>query len=488
VETIDQGAPVVVPALEHEGRKVNWRQVAVVSIAGLGPASGMALNLQLVAQFAGSALVLAFLAAVPAIILMIYAFHQFARRISAAGGLYTWSAHAWGTSVGFVYGWTFVGAYFVLSAAGFAVFGGWMSEFFENQLHLNVPWWILSALALGYVIFLALRGIVSTLHAAVFLLGFEILILVVFSIYALFHTGISNWSTTPFKPSAVKGVAETSFGLAMTYAIFSYIGIEEGATLGAEVNDGHRDVGKGLWIAAIVVPILFLLVSYAAVTSYGIGNITAFAEDPAPLQTLSHKLWGGFGEAIIVLAVGSSILAWSQTAFNAGARVLYTLGEERVLPGFLSGTSKRGVPRTAIWVMAFLSLAIGWPMTFADSPFATYGNYGFLISIAFIVAYIVTCLGLIRMTLREGDFSWIRHGLPSLLGALFLAFPLYKTLNPWPVGVYANMTYVYFGWMAIGAAVLIVLRIRRPDIVGRVGTAMAQAEPEPSDAKATSLA
>ena len=35
---------------------------------------------------------------------------------------------SWGAAFGFVYGWTFMGAYMVLAAAGFAVFGGWLAE------------------------------------------------------------------------------------------------------------------------------------------------------------------------------------------------------------------------------------------------------------------------------------------------------------------------------------------------------------------------
>jgi amino acid transporter len=453
--------------------RVGWRLVAVVSIAGLGPASGMALNLQLISPYAGAGLVLAILACIPIILLMVFVFREYSRRIASTGGLYTWSARAWGAPVGFVYGWTFVGAYYVLSAAGFAVFGGWMSQFFKTELNTNVPWWLLSAAALIYVTGLAIRGITSTLHAAYALLAFEVVLLVVLSVSLLLHAGPSHWTVTPFTPGAFKGTLVTSFGLALSYGIFNYIGIEEGSTLGGEARDGRKDVGKGLWVAGIFVSLLFLLVSYAAVVAWGVGKMKSFSADAAPLQTLSHHIWGGFGEGLVVLVVGSSILAWSQTAFNAGARVMFTLGDEGVLPRPLAKVSSRGAPWSAIYAMAAITIALGAPMAFEEGPFGTYAYYGFLIVVAFVVAYIVVEIGLIRLTIREGDFSLIRHGLPAVIGALFLAYTLYRTLYPFPVGVYATLTWVYVAWMVIGIAILMIFRARRPEVIERVGSAMA---------------
>jgi amino acid transporter len=125
------------PAAKHTS--VDWKHVAIVSIAGLGPASGSALNLQLIAQFAGVAFPLAMAAAAVAVLAMIYVFYQFAKRISSSGGLYSWSARAWGTSTGFVYGWTFVGAYFVFAASGFSVFGAEFHDFLSSELHVHLP-------------------------------------------------------------------------------------------------------------------------------------------------------------------------------------------------------------------------------------------------------------------------------------------------------------------------------------------------------------
>ena len=130
---------------------IDWKQVAILSIAGCGPASVIALNLQFMGAFAGSALVLAFVIVWPGILLLVNTFAEFSKRLPTSGGLYTWNSRAWGKNVGFVYGWTFIGAYMVFSAAGFAVFGGWVEQWLDTQFDVNVPWWLFTAAALIYV-------------------------------------------------------------------------------------------------------------------------------------------------------------------------------------------------------------------------------------------------------------------------------------------------------------------------------------------------
>ena len=164
-----------------------------------------------------------------------------------------------------------------------------------------------------------------------------------------------------------------------------------------------------MWVAAILVPVFYVLVSYAMVYGYGINDMQAFGEDPAPLQTIAANYWGEFGLTIVVIATLSSILAFSQTAFIAGARVLYTLGREGVLPNGWA-VCPTAPPRTAIVVMGVVSIALGVPLAFITGPFNVWGYFGFLISIAFLVSYIFTNAGMIRFMLMIGEFHWFRHG------------------------------------------------------------------------------
>lgn len=457
---------------------INWKQVAVLSVAGCGPASVIALNLQFMGQFAGAALVLAFVLVWPGILLLVNTFAEFSKKLPTSGGLYTWNSKAWGANVGFVYGWMFIGAYLVFSAAGFAVFGGWVEEWLKTQFDLAVPWWIFTFLALAYVSTLAYLGITQSLHAALGLLGFEMVVLLALAVW-IFISGPQSgggFGVTPFQVSSAGALGLGGVGLAMTYGVLSHVGIEEGATLGMEVKEPKRQIPRGLWVAAVVVPAFYVLVAYAMVYGYGIDKMTEFGQDPAPLQTIASSYWGQAGLAIVVLATLSSILAFSQTAFLAGARVLYTLGRERVLPHRLGAVSGRQTPGVAIAVMGVLSMVLGVPLAFLVGPFNVWGYFGFLISIAFLVSYIFTNVGLVRYMRRIGEFQWFRHGVLGLLGSIVFLYPLYKTVWPLQPGIYGALPFVYLAWIAIGVGLLVHTLRRRPDVMERIGTSLAEGD------------
>ncbi len=457
---------------------IDWKQVAILSIAGCGPASVIALNLQFMGAFAGSALVLAFVIVWPGVLLLVNTFAEFSKRLPTSGGLYTWNSRAWGKQVGFVYGWTFIGAYMVFSAAGFAVFGGWVEQWLDTQFGLNVPWWVFTAAALTYVTILAYLGISQSLHAALTLLAIEVVVLLALALYIVFTgpTDGSSLGVEPFTPGAAGALGWGGIGLAMTYAVLSHVGIEEGSTLGQEVKDPRRGIPRGLWVAAVLVPIFYILVSYAMVYGYGINDMVAFGEDPAPLQTIAANYWGEFGLTIVVIATLSSILAFSQTAFIAGARVLYTLGREGVLPGWLGGVSHRSTPHRAIFVMGAVSIGLGVPLAFAVGPFNVWGYFGFLISIAFLVSYIFTNAGMIRFMRSIGEFHWFRHGVLGAAGSLIFLYPLYKTVWPLQDGIYGVLPFVYLGWIVLGLVFLAYTKSRRPEALDAIGTSLAEGD------------
>lgn len=463
---------------------IDWKQVAVLSVAGCGPASVIALNLQFMGQFAGAALVLAFVLVWPGILLLVNTFAEFSKRLPTSGGLYTWNSRAWGPNMGFVYGWVFIGAYLVFSAAGFAVFGGWVEEWLDTQFSISLPWWLFTFLALAYVCTLAYLGITQSLHAALTLLGFEMVILSALALWIFIHgpESGSGFGLAPLQVSSAGAMGWGGIGLAMTYGVLSHVGIEEGATLGLEVRDPKKGIPRGLWVAAIVVPVFYVVVAYAMVYGYGIDDMKAFGEDPAPLQTIAQTYWGEFGLAIVVLATLSSILAFSQTAFIAGARVLYTLGRERVLPHQLGRVSGRQTPGVAIAVMGVLSMLLGVPLAFMVGPFNVWGYFGFLISIAFLVSYIFTNMGMVKYMHAIREFHWLRHGVLGVVGSVVFLYPLYKTVWPLQSGIYGVLPFVYLAWIVLGILLLMHTLRTRPEVMDRIGTSLAEGDdtiPEP---------
>lgn len=459
-------------------RGLSWKHVAILSMAGCGPASVIALNVRFMGTFAHASLVLAFVFVWPGILLIANTFSEFARRLPTAGGLYTWNVHAWGPNFGFVYGWTLIGSYLVFSSAAFAVLGGWVNEWIAKVAGIGVPWWVFTFAGIVSMAVLAYLGIVQSIKAMLFFLATEMLLLVALGIWVVVSGGgPSGLTVVPFTIQGAGPAGLVGIALAMTYAVLSHVGIEEGATLGQEMPSPRHDITRGIWLTAILVPIFYIFVSYCLVQGFGIANMgQRWGEVEAPLQTVASSYWGTAGLSIVSLSAAVSILAFAQGAFLAGVRVLYTLGREGVLPRKLGGVSSRGSPGHAIVAVTIIDAMLAFPLAVAVGPFEVWGYFGFLISLAFTVSYICTHAGLVRYTLRLGEFRIFRHGVLGALGALIFIYPLVRTVYPLAPGAYRILPYVYVLWVLIGVGLLLYTRRSRPHVIGAVGTSVSAAE------------
>jgi len=400
---------------------LSWGHVALLSLAGCGPAAVIALNLQFMGQFAGLALVFAFILVWPAILLFMNSLAEFSRHVTSAGGLYAYNLRTWGAKFGFVYGWTFMGAYMVLAAAGFAVFGGWLAEWLLSQFSIDIPWWLITLVALAAVTVLSMLGITESMRTSLVLIGVSVAVILALALWIIFtggDSGGSGFSVEPLLPGGAGTLGWAGIGLAMTYGVLSHAGIEEGTTLSEEVKNPKKNVGKGLWLVATILPAFYILVSYAMVHGYGIAKIEDFGLDPAPLQTIALHYWGEVGLGIVVIAAIISILGFSQAGYLAGTRVMFTLGRDHVLPKWLGLSSRRHTPANASIAMGVVCLVLGIPLGLMVGPFNVWGYFGFLVGIFFLVSYIVTNIAIVVFARRQGFFKPIRHGVLPILAAL----------------------------------------------------------------------
>lgn len=450
---------------------LSWGHVALLSLAGCGPAAVIALNLQFMGQFAGLALVFAFVLVWPAILLFMNSLAEFSRRVTSAGGLYAYNLRTWGAKFGFVYGWTFMGAYMVLAAAGFAVFGGWLAEWLLSQFGIDIPWWLITLVALAAVTILSMLGITESMRTSLVLIGVSVAVILALALWIVFTGGDSQgggFSGEPLIPGGAGTLGWAGIGLAMTYGVLSHAGIEEGTTLSEEVKQPKKNVGKGLWVVATILPAFYIFVSYAMVHGYGIARIEEFGLDPAPLQTIALHYWGEIGLGIVVIAAIVSILGFSQAGYLAGVRVMFTLGRDHVFPKWIGLSSSRHTPANASIVMGVVCLVLGIPLGLIVGPFNVWGYFGFLVGIFFLVSYIITNIAIVVFARREGFFKPIRHGVLPILAAIIFAYPLYSSLWPIPPGEYAVLPWVYVAWVLIGVVLLIITAKRRPQVLTRM--------------------
>ncbi|WP_051579894.1 APC family permease [Pseudonocardia acaciae] len=446
-------------------------QVAVVSIAASGPAASVALTFPQMAGFAGKAMVFTLILALVIIVTLTNTFAEFTKRIPSAGSLVAWNSAGLGSNVGFVFGWFFVGGYLMIGATGVAAFGGFTSNFLRDSFGVSVPWWVFSAFCAGYVIVLAWRGVAQTVRSAVILLGIEVGVLLLLALW-LVLSGHTAPDPEPFDPGASSG-GWPGIGLAIGFGVLAMVGYEEAATLAEEATDSRRSVSRGLWMAGVGTPVFFLVVGYVLVASYGPAK--EFAADPLAAETLATRVWGGFGGVVSVVVIVSS-LALAQTSLNAGIRVIYSLGQVRLLPAVFARTHPRfRTPGAATVLFSVLVLPLAFVGSALAGPLTLFGYYGFMTAIAFLVVYALTNVALVRYVRRHdrATFSWPRHVLVPLVALAGVLYPLYRTVSPLPDAPYPLLTAVVAGWAGLGVALLVYVRASGKADVDRVARAFA---------------
>jgi amino acid transporter len=473
--SVDTGATTAGEGLRSN--VLSARHVAITSLAGAGPAASVALVLPLMAGFAGEAIVFAFVLTLIVALLLTNTFSEFSRRIDSAGSLFAWNSAGLGSGFGFVFAWFFVGCYLLITAEGFSVFGGFVHDYLRANVSVDIPWWVFTAFAVVYVVSFAWRGIALSVEGALVLLAVELVVILGLALWLL-ASGDAHLRLSPFDPGN-SPTGWSGIGLALSFGMLSLIGYEGAASLAEEAQDAKRSVGRGLYLAAGFLSVFFIVVTWVLISSYG--PIDKFAADTNAVQTLATREWHSFG-GIVTLVVISSVLAFTQTAFNAGARVIFSLGRAGVLPPSLRAVARThprfGTPSVAIVCFAAVSVVTGVVLAAIKGPLTVFAYYGFMVSIAFLVVYGLTNVALVRYIRLNapGELSLPRHVVMPAAALIGVGYALYRTVHPLPPSPLNVLPWVVAAWAGVGVALLIYLRASGKADVDEVARAFTAAE------------
>lgn len=475
------------------GRVAGLWQVFILCASAPGFAAGVAFNFVFVAVFAAGGMPFIFVVAGVVILTVACTFSEFAKRLPAAGSAFTYCSVSLGRVPGFLVGWLFAGVYMATVVGASVLMGGWMEAFATEQLHIDIPWWIFTVILAATALYASTLGLKQAMSLTMILLAIEVIPLLALGVTMLVDGGPSGVSLDPLTPSGLGGVGFSTAALGFVYAILSFAGFEEGATL-AEETRGRQPTPRGLILGALIVALLFIFMAFAVSIGVGTGEaeIAAFVEDPASLQTLTAEYWSSGAEWIIVLAVAASTWAFYIAALNASARVLFSMAREGVLPSWLAHIREgETAPVKALTAATVAGLVVAIPVgaLVKGGPLVSWGYIGFLLGMGFLLIYAAVSLGLIVFMLRRhrNEFKVFQH---LIVPAVSLVVPIYVLERLFDPGPGAPYTYFPFGiaaFLLVGVAILLRIRHSRPDSWHALGHVLAGEEVD-DDFVATSAA
>ena len=309
------------------------------------------------------------------------AYVQMARKLRAAGGMFTYVSHGLGRTLGMVSGLSLAAAYTLFGASLIGGFAAFAQAKVASAFDMDPINWIWFAI-LGIVGISALGYFdipISAKILGVFLIT-ELFIIFAFTIGVFIQGGNDGVSIDPVLPwNAFKGIA---FGLGIFIAFWSWVGFEAAPNYAEESKDPHRIIPIAVYVSCVFVGVLYTLAAWASVSSYGPGN-EAFDALTAGTTTVfggelavdylnfnvvpANELIGTWLGQLMSVFIITGAFACAAALNNAGLRYTYALGREGLLPKALGRTHpKHKTPHVAVITQAVIALAIILIFRFAD--------------------------------------------------------------------------------------------------------------------------
>jgi amino acid transporter len=279
------------------------------------------------------------------------AYAEMAKKVRAAGGMYTYVSHGLGQAWGLAAGYSLMIGYAIFGVAligGFSSFAQakWLQY---SDTHVNWLWFALIGVVL--VVYLAYFDVEISARVLGIALISEIVIIAISSIFLFAHA--NNVAIGPVLPwnGLHTGVAP---GVAVFFAFWSWVGFEAAPNYAEEARDPVRVIPLALIFSCVAVGTLYTIMSWALVSAYGTGtDWTKIANTgstavingktvPAdynnfvlgPVSAAAGEFWR---DALSWLIISGS-LACAAALTNAGLRYMYAMGREGLLPRYLGKT------------------------------------------------------------------------------------------------------------------------------------------------------
>jgi amino acid transporter len=454
-------------------------QILFCIVTGSAPLAAMMFNDPLSGLGIGIAVPAAFWIATIAFTFFSVGYIEMARRVTTAGGIYSYMSYGFGRVIG-------LGAAVGIAAAYmlFAVGVNGVTTYFAQTSILdlsggfNMDWRIYAFCFIALMFFITYFHIESVAKFLGLCLVGELIILLIFSFAVVVKGGGPDgivWEA--LNPAAIFSGGEGVEGAARVFgagaagvgffaAFWSWVGFEMAPNYAEEARNPKKMMAYAIYISCIGLGVLYMFVSWMLISAYGssqdqwvyaVGTQYGIAEAPAGLLPEGNyasvfypvaQEFAGVGirnlfEVLIITGSFACSLAFWQTS----NRYLFAMGREHILPralGRTHATHKSPFVATIVvlifvcGVTAMVALGgafttfreevLGVPLSDPLVPLYALGTFmPFQGNTLLFPLMSLVCIAILVYFLREGrdGFHWFKTFLAPIIGAGGIAFAVY---------------------------------------------------------------
>ncbi len=464
--------------------------IAAATMANIGPAMSFYFGFSLIAYTAGVASPLTIVVAGIAVLFLGNTLSEFTKVLPSTGGFISFIGKTFGGRTAVTTA-LITGVGYIAAMSSVIAIVGWFFQYILQYYHVaglqSVPWIVWTLVFLAFSATMMVRGIsISTRIAGVFF-AFEMVVLLLVSILALFKFH-SHLSLAPFNPSNIHG-GFSGLAAGFPLAVYLFIGWENSAALAEETDNPRRNIPRAVYTSIVIMLAAYLLFAYATVVGFGnsaaaLTNPNIFNVLPFPVVAKS-VLSGAFFLAL--LAGMTSTLGALIAGTNSQARLIFNAGREGLLPAFMGKVHpKRQTPVNALAVYLTIAMLIifGWGLGHIVGGHATSGAMNgelyFGYSSTFGTILVLCVYGMSNLALpfyfkkfHPELFNVLRHVIMPALGVVFIIVPLYYLSKPGQSQPYNWYPYAALITIVVAIIYSLILVARDPSVGDRVGSIVA---------------
>ncbi len=290
-------------------------------------------------------------------LLVAFGYRELNRRMPDSGTSFTWATRAFGPWIGWLAGWGLVAATILVlsNLAGIAVdflfllisqiAGNPEIADLATNPFINVAVCLLFVLGATWVSY---RDMQTTQKLQYWLVGFQVVVLVLFAVAALVEVANGNaFDATAielswFNPFAVESFSAFAAGLSLS--IFIFWGWDVTLTMNEETKGSEKTPGRAATITVVTIVVLYLLIAVALIAYAGVGTGEYGLGNPDIQDNVFFHLAGpilGPLAVLVSLAVLTSSASSLQSTFVSPARTLLAMGHYGALPEKFAKVSPR---------------------------------------------------------------------------------------------------------------------------------------------------
>ncbi|WP_018665294.1 APC family permease [Heyndrickxia acidiproducens] len=362
----------------------------------------------------------AYIVALAAMLFTAYSYGKMVKAFPKSGSAYTYTRKAIHPHLGFMIGWAVLLDYIFLPMVIWLI-----GAVYLNSAFPSVPsWvWIIGFIAITSVI--NLISVKMTSNVNMLMMVFQFLVVAIFLALSVADIVSENGSHALFSSSPFFNTdASLAYILAgASIACYSFLGFDAVTTMSEETIHPEKTLPKAIFLITLIGGIIFILSSYFLHLVQPI--YTNFKNMDSAAIEIAKQIGGNIFSAIFLSGIIIAQFASGVAAQASGARLLYAMGRDSVLPVKIFGylNSKTKTPIIDIVLIGIIALfALNMDITTSTS----FVNFGAFLTFIFVNLDVIFFY-YIRGKQRSGK-NMLLYLLVPLIGAC-LDFGLFLNLD-----------------------------------------------------------